>query len=193
MVEVEKKFSLDEAATSRLLDTATLVSTQTFTDIYYDTVGHDLARKDWWLRRRDDRFELKVPLHDPFGKHSVLRYQEYDQPETIAQQLGLVLGSNFDDLLEDNDYQAFATIVTTRKRYGRDGFTIDIDTTNFGYSVCEIELMVPEGQQQLAEERILGLATSCGLPMGLVRGKLSEYVCRNYPQLHAELAQMGIY
>ncbi len=37
-----------------------LVGEQVFTDVYWDAEGCGLTERDWWLRRRAGRWELKV-------------------------------------------------------------------------------------------------------------------------------------
>src|SRR5438128_2889412 len=62
MFEVEIKFLLNNAEKTRLLEGALYVSEQHFTDVYYDNQEYNLSTNDIWLRTRNDKFILKLPI-----------------------------------------------------------------------------------------------------------------------------------
>ena len=67
-------------------------------------------------------------------------------------------------------------IKTTRKKYKKDDFFIDIDDLDFGYSCVEIELMVEDEKDILnAEEKILALAKQYNFETKEVPAKKKEY------------------
>ena len=56
----------------------------------------------------------------------------------------------------------FANFTTHRKTYKLEDFHIDLDTTDIGYSIGEIELMVEENGVATANKRIDKLAQELG-------------------------------
>lgn len=40
-----------------------LAGEQVFTDVYWDAKGCGLTERDWWLRRRAGRWELKASIY----------------------------------------------------------------------------------------------------------------------------------
>ena len=65
-IEVERKYGAGdgvEAIARRVADLGgSEIGSVTFTDTYYDTPECALTANDVWLRRRDDRWEIKVPI-----------------------------------------------------------------------------------------------------------------------------------
>ncbi len=71
--------------------------------------------------------------------------------------------SNLQDLLEKASLNEFAQYTTQRKTYALDGFTIDLDLTDFGFQVGEIEVVVAdESRTTEALRRIDELAAKLG-------------------------------
>ena len=84
--------------------------------------------------------------------------------------------------MEDSGFEPFAIYTTTRRKYKRDDFTIDIDTTDFGFNIIEIEVMVSNKSDiQNGIDKIINFASSLGLKGGYVRGKAIEFIQRNNP------------
>lgn len=191
MIEVEKKFLIDKSQISRLLKGAEFVNERKFTDTYWDTSNYSLTTTDFWLRSRDGRFELKVPMLGG-GKRLVDQYEELDSDNQIADKLNLPAG-NLEQELRRANYKQFATITTLRKKHKKDGFIIDIDELDFGYNIVEIELMVNEKSEiDNAIQKILAFAESHKLEVGQVRGKIVEYLRRNNLQHYKALVDAGI-
>ncbi len=189
MIEVEKKFRLKAGDEERLIAGAEKVSEKSMTDCYYDLPDYSLTKKDWWLRRRDDRWELKIAVHDrKLRKRNEDQYDELEDEGKIREALALSLKVDLLSGLVEAGYVPFATIQTTRRKYRRDGFTIDLDTMDFGYEICEIEKMVHEREQaDQAVEQILQFAQKLGLDHGTVRGKVLEYLFRKAPEHYKTL------
>ena len=61
MIEVEKNFAVTEKDKACLIEDAVLLYKKVFTDVYYDSSDYALTGKDFWLRTREGKFELKVP------------------------------------------------------------------------------------------------------------------------------------
>jgi len=84
MIEVEKKFILSEQEKERLIKDAEFLSERVFTDIYYDTEKFLLTSQDKWLRSREGKFELKLPLHK--GRERLAdQYDEIEDEQKIYQ------------------------------------------------------------------------------------------------------------
>lgn len=196
MIEVEKKFKLTPEDIERLTDGAEFINEKTFTDIYFDTADYSLTTKDYWLRCRDGKYELKIPLND--GKMSQDRdldqYKELETEEEIRKVLDIKENKSFEEDLKDNGYIPFCTITTTRKKYKKNKFIIDLDTLDFGYSIGEIELMVEdESKIEEAHDEIMNFAKENNLEIAPVRGKVLEYLHRNSPSHYEALHALGMF
>lgn len=195
MIEVEKKFTLSEDDKARVVQDAEFLGEKSFTDTYYDTSDFALTTSDKWLRLRGDRFELKLPMNEGkgAGDRRLDQYEELDTDEAILQALNLALDDSLKQTLEVNGYEPFSTFTTTRKKYKKGDFVIDLDEMDFGYSIGEIELMVEDqSEMQKALERILAFAQEHGLSVAPVRGKVVEYIKRNNPAHYKALEEAGV-
>jgi len=195
MIEVEKKFLLSEGDEARLLAGAEFLAEKSFTDIYYDTADYSLSVKDTWLRARDGRFELKVAMYSSTGR-LVDQYDELEDEVKIREALHLEAGGDFTEVMARAGYLSFCTCQTTRRKYSKNGFIIDLDSVDFGdftYNIGEIELMVHEKSDiDGAIEKILAFAKEHGLAMAPVRGKVREYLERKRPAHYQALVKAGI-
>ncbi len=185
MIEVEQKFSLKPGDRERLIEGATFVSTETMRDVYWDTPNVTLISGEAFLRNRNGRFELKIPLHKltkelPKSYH----YREIYDEDEIRKNLGIrKQGSMFEDLGRAG-FSVVADFTTTRTKYRRDQFILDFDETDFGFSVVEVERQVERGdQRQTAAQSILDFAKKNGLEIKHVRGKIHEYLMLKRPDL----------
>jgi predicted adenylyl cyclase CyaB len=188
MIEIEKKFIIQQNELAHLIAGAHFLGTEKHTDIYYDTADHVLTKRSIWLREREGRFELKFPM-GARGKSGVTSYDEIEDDPLITQKLGFPEGRPLDRTLASLGYQPFATITTTRSKYEKEGFHIDVDDTDFGHSVVEIELMIADEQDMAAAtKRILDFAAAQGISItNNIRGKVIEYLRRNDPEHFHEL------
>ena len=194
MIEVERKFLLEDKDEAPLIQGAKFLSDKTFTDTYYDTKDYRLTTQDWWLRERDGKWELKVAMRKRGGRGEqfVDQYDELDDEKEILQKLGLPPG-DIRESLSKNGYESFCTITTTRRKYQRDDFVIDFDLVNYGYNIVEIEAQV-ENKEQIpaATEKILSFAKQYGLKTGYVRGKVIEYLRRKNLKHYQALVDSGV-
>jgi len=90
MLEVEKNFDLVPGDKERLIKKAEFIEEKTITDTYYDSADYKLTCRDYWLRKRDGKFELKVPLNKA-NIHNRLtdQYKELETVENIAEELNI--------------------------------------------------------------------------------------------------------
>ncbi|KAK6185519.1 hypothetical protein SNE40_007733 [Patella caerulea] len=153
-VEIERKFSIGPDTEAKLKNSgAKLKSEKSFTDVYWDNEDYLLTLSDCWLRRRDSYWQMKIPVHsDPIFDVNT-KYQELTKEKDIinfiANKLTLNLGkrSNLSYLLEKAKLIDFATINTVRKSYILDGCQVDLDSTNHGFQVGEIEVVAPSSSE----------------------------------------------
>ncbi|MBU2509009.1 CYTH domain-containing protein [Patescibacteria group bacterium] len=194
MIEVEKKFLLDEAAKKRLIEGAEFISKKEIHDEYFDDENYSLTTNDIWLRCRDGRFELKDPLQNQKSDNRFFnRYEELESNDEICARLNIPSSDSMREDLEKAGYKPFSKYVTTRTKYKKDGFTIDLDITDFDYGVNEIELLVErEDEMDEAIKRIKDFAKKHQLTLQSIRGKLPEYLKRNNPDHHQALVDAEI-
>lgn len=195
-IEVEKKFLLTPADEANLIRWADFVNERTITDVYYDTDDYCLTSRDWWLRARDGRFELKLPATAPGAKLEHDQYTELEDETEIKKALDLTTEENLAAVLSASGYRPFGMFQTTRRKYKKRGFTIDLDQVDFpghAYRLGEIELMV-EARSEIADalDRIIGFARSHSLRIAPVRGKVNEYLKRFRPEHYRALVQAGV-
>ena len=195
MIEVEKKFILSEQDKKRLTKDAEFLSERVFTDIYYDTEIFSLTANDKWLRSREGRFELKLPLHEGADRLAD-QYDELEDEQKIREALDLPINENLADDLTKAGYSPFCTCKTTRRKYKKELFIIDLDIVDFqdfAYNIGEIELMVSEKSEiESAIEKIMDFAKSQNLTIAPVRGKIVEYLKRAKPNHYQTLVKKKV-
>ncbi|OGZ89869.1 MAG: hypothetical protein A2528_00850 [Candidatus Staskawiczbacteria bacterium RIFOXYD2_FULL_37_9] len=171
MIEVEKKFLLDKEQEKRLIGGTEFLGEKVFTDVYYDTPDFILTSNDKWLPSRSGKWELKLSLDRTAGRKGDL-YDEVEDENKIKEILDIS-----GDIEEK--YSKFCICKTTRKKYKKQGFGIDIDYVDYGdftYGLAEIELMVQDkSEMEEAIGKIIEFAKENGLQTGYVRGKVIEY------------------
>lgn len=200
MFEIEKSFFLTEETEKRLLEGARFINKQVIKDVYCDNNNHDITTKDMWLRKRDGRWELKIPAakRESASKRVLDRYEEISSEDRMRKILGLKSNGSLDEDLENGGFFPVATITTTRSKYEESGFTIDIDEVDFdpAYRIGEIELMVEEESRiESASQKILKFAEAKGMNLNSLPfrgGKVQEYLRRNNPKLYATLSEAGV-
>lgn len=195
MIEVEKKFILNKQDKERLTKRAEFLNERVFADIYYDTNNFSLTSKDKWLRSREARFELKLPLHKG-AERSADQYDELEDEQKIREALNLPLNGSFADDLTKAGYVPFCICKTTRRKYKKGLFIIDLDIVDFQdftYNIGEIELMVHEKSEiENAVGKIITFAKEQKLTPAPVRGKVAEYLKRFRPDHYQALVQAKV-
>ena len=191
MIEVEKKFLINPSDVTRLLSGAEFVSQTKNVDIYWDTPDYSLTTKDLWLRSRNGKFELKVPMHGEGGR-VFDQYEELDSDKQISDKLNLSQGVLQDELSRVN-YRPFAELHTLRKKYKKGGFVIDVDELDFGYNIVEVEMLVNDKSEvDGAIKKILSFADDHNLKISQVRRKVAEYLKRNDAKHYKALVDAGV-
>lgn len=195
MIEVEKKFILTDEEEKRLLDGAEFLNEYTFTDTYYDTAEYALTSKDIWLRERDGKWELKIPLHKGAERLGD-QYQELTDEDEIRNYLKIPPKKTLAEDLEEAGFRPFCKFKTVRRKYKEAPFVIDLDTVDFGdfaYALGEIELLIEDGDDMNgAMEKIMEFGKKNGLKITHVRGKVIEYLKRVKPEHYQALVKANV-
>lgn len=199
MYEVEKNFNLTPEERVRLLEGAESLGEKTITDVYFDTPTFDLTKRDIWLRKRDGRFEVKIPAEPPEHgrRRKTDRYLEVEDEKGIRMKLALSEDDSMEASVERAGYLPFCVCTTRRASYRKDGFNIVIDhvaysDVDWSYDTSEIELMVStEGEMADAAGRVLAFAKRHGLKAADAPGKVIEYLRRNRPEQYRALVASG--
>ena len=189
MIEVEKKFLLTEEEIEKLLLDAVFLEEIELEDVYYDKESLELIKADKYLRKRNGKYEFKIPV-GVREEFDVDRYFELEDEDSILKELNLE-GGSIEKEMSKVGLVPLATIRSVRRKYKHGDFGIDIDKTDFGYSIVEIEVMIPEEESTInASHRIVDFALSIGLevaPEDDVRGKLLEYLYREKRGVYDEV------
>jgi predicted adenylyl cyclase CyaB len=195
MIEVEKKFLLNKEQEENLIKGAEFIGEKVFTDIYYDTKDYALTRSDDWLRQRAGKWELKLSLDKQAGRKADF-YDEIEDDEKIKEYLKITGNNVLESSLVENGYSVFCNCKTTRRKYKKAGFSIDIDFVEYGdftYQLAEIELMVNEKSEMPgALEKIVNFAKESRLEIGYVRGKVLVYLKEKKPEHFKALVEAGV-
>lgn len=190
MIEVEKKFVLNDKNEKHITENAKLISEKKVIDTYYDTEDYDLAKKDWWLRNRNGQFELKIGFKgkSPQGTERIDHYKELETEDEIKNALHLKQETPLEEGARIAGYLPYTTLTTIRRKYKEDDFTIDLDEIDYGYKIGEIELLVEnEADIPHASEKIENFAKAHGLETTPIRGKIVEWIRRNAPEKYQQI------
>lgn len=191
LIEVERKFVPGPDMEERLQELGcTLEHRVTFRDTYYDTSELSLMRSDHWLRQRQGSgWELKCPgVAGVPGPHN--EYVELTSESAIVAQLFDLLEAEKPEMagvaavLHPLKLQEVASFITTRSSWklalseGHEQeplLRVDLDSTDFGYAVGEVEVMVHEKAEVSAAlekifsfSRLLGVAAQEKVPAKLL-------------------------
>nr|XP_054748929.1 thiamine-triphosphatase-like [Lytechinus pictus] len=187
MIEIERKFLVSGDTGEKIVNAGgTFSGVVTLTDSYFDNENYSLTKEDFWLRRRNDQWELKMPPKNRQDESaSCTQYKEVTNEHDIVTEMAAILcnSSPNDDAVNGNDqiYEAkdvetmitkfglepFAELKTNRKNYRmNDEISITIDETDFGFQVGEIEMMVQSSDADVISDavaKIEGVAQSLGM------------------------------
>lgn len=195
MIEVEVKFSLLNGNKQRILKDAKRIHTKINNDTYYDNKDFTLTLKDWWLRKRNTDFELKLPPNSKTKntKHEARRYEELTEEPDIIKALQLT-GDDVAVVLAHNQFKPFAKLITTRDSYKHGKFHIDIDHTNFNYNIGELELLVENlTEVEEAEKELIQFLTQRNISHSHGElGKVAYYLQKNNPDHFQLLVDAGV-
>merc|ERR1712156_744015 len=189
-IEIERKFIVPDNYHERLTAQGFQLQQEfdeVLVDKYYDTHEHDLIKEDHWLRQRNGDWELKYPVGLDGHKQGSTLYHETTCIEEIMTRLRPILKveescSLLQNLLEKTYLKPFAQLETKRKCYSReDKVNIVIDSTDWGHSVGEIEIMVMDHDHITeATSKIETIGAELEF-QNVTTGKLHDY-CKKFNQ-----------
>ena len=149
-------------------------------DLYFDYPDLRMFKKEVRLRKRNDKFELKIGDDEDLGIA-----EEIEDDKEIEGYLKLNKSlKEFveEDLIEIIDFK------TKRIKYKKGEFNIDVDELDFGYKCVEIETMVKDKSQiKEAQENIIELAKSYNFEIKPIISKRKEYFRLLKPEMYKEL------
>ena len=184
MIEVEKKFQPTKEQLENLLEGAIFLKEKSIHDVYYDFEDFRLFKKDLRLRIRNSGFELKVYKPETNGRQRIA--DEYTSDDDIKKVLNISNG-DLEKFVLDN-MRVVCDFNTNRREYNKEGFTIDIDTTDFGFGVVEIEFLVEnESDINMAEQKILNFAEKFKLKAVDLPLKTEAYLMEVYPEVYRKI------
>lgn len=153
MIEVEKKFQPTLEQLAAFVEDAEFLGEIENIDTYYDMPDFALGKKGFKLRQRNKDYELKVQMSN-FNDYTQANYDEITEEPKILEKLGYPNDANLEQIIRDK-MEILCSIRTKRKKYKKAGFNIDVDETDFGYNMVEIEFMVNnESEISDAEKKI---------------------------------------
>ena len=173
-IEVESKFRIPPDFEKVLeMKGAKLMRQTTFTDVYFDAPNHELTLTGHWLRKRDDKWELKIQKLK--NKQWIESNCEIEDENEILNELVKTLVSYYpnigrsctsvDEIVQRTCCRQIACFKTSRTVYKmRNGVLIDLDQASFGYQVGELEVM-PSSEKNInvAKETIQRTAILLGM------------------------------
>lgn len=177
MIEIEKKFILTKKQEKNLIKDADFLGEKKFTDIYYDNSNFSITTKDIWLRERDGKFELKLPINISIKERTSDQYRELEDECDILKYFNAD-NKSVKDFLSEKGYRPFCIITTTRKKYKKNNFNIDLDIMDFGYTLAEIEYMINDNLEiEKATQSITSFAIKHNINTSTaIYGKVIEYL-----------------
>jgi adenylate cyclase class IV len=140
MIEVEKKLAPSMESIARIKADAIFISSEMMNDVLFDYADFSLIRNDVWLRRRNDKFDLKISKNMNIPHRFLDVYDEIEGEFEICKTLGI-------KSIGGEDFIEVANLVTKREKYKLANISIDFDFTtsaldDFAYSIMEVELLV---------------------------------------------------
>ncbi|KAF4629877.1 hypothetical protein G7Y89_g8271 [Cudoniella acicularis] len=144
-LEVERKFLVTPVALSYLRSNGggskfknyESLGKQTAHDTYYDR-NNLLFSKGVYIRRRNGHWEAKIRTGGDFINSA---FTEVDGKNAVKEVIEQNLTISADGLSIEEILEPCAEFVTERESWMMDGrFKVDVDTTDFGHIVGEVEL-----------------------------------------------------
>jgi adenylate cyclase class IV len=224
LLEVEQKFQLTDSGDleSRLNNLGFVPKdTSMFVDWYFDTEKNYLSTQDCWLRFREKGGKGRWELKRGRGHTSSTVYEESEGEEAISIALSLApetaksdFGNNeFDGfeapklpIDESHGLFPFCRLETTRSSWIVDpkvdgniyaGLGVDLDATNTGHSVGEVETVVETDGEVLeakarVEALIAKLTENSGSDEGPAVGKIEHFLMNYRPEHYDACVKSGV-
>jgi len=198
MIEIERKFKLRETDLQTIKQIAKFGGEKTYRDEYYDSPTYELTKKDTWLRKRNGVWECKVAVENTENKGTDYYLELTNESDILKYLLDndhiKQIGSlSVDQHLANNSICQFATICSARSKYKTDKFNFDLDVTDFGYSIGEIEIMVKDASEIPSAQKLIDqFVSEHDLVVAGVQGKVLEYLNRFRREHYDALVVAGL-
>ena len=216
-IEIEVKFPYTEREEKRIKAICEYKGEKKMKDVYYeDDRNYKMTTQDIWFRQRNDAWECKIDLNlwnkircgdsskaRDNDAHGFDNYKELDGEKEITDfflKCGWIENNrkhdeNFRTFLMRNHITPFGEIYSARSKYSFKELNIDLDSTNFGFNIGEIEIMV-ENEEQIenAQQKIKEFSTLVSVQFQTrINGKVVEYIRRNRPSHYNALITSGLF
>ncbi len=180
MIEIEKRFQPTEGQLRELLEGAEFLGEAVNRDIYYDYQDLRFFDRGIRLRNRNGSFELKINTKKGSSKLGLVR-NEIEDEEEIKKFLNIDIPIQ---KFVDENMMVLSDYVNNRKKYKKGLFSIDLDDMDFGYKLCEVELMVEdEDEISNAKNLISEFIKQHGIKIKKIPTKGEAYLRIKNPEL----------
>jgi adenylate cyclase class IV len=226
-LEVEQKFQLLDSGClePKLRDLGFVPKgTVTFVDWYFDTDDNYFTTRDVWFRFREKGSKGEWQLKRGRGQNAASTVYEETEgenaisivlsltPKSAAQKIS-VRSEDFDGfhapklpLDASHGLFPFCRLETTRSSWAidttntesiYDGLIVDLDSTNTGHTVGEVETVVDTHEEiPMAKERVEALISkltqNSGPQEGPATGKLEQFLINNRPEHYDACVKSGV-
>ena len=189
MIEVEKKFQPTKEQLEKLLEGAEFLGEKINHDVYYDYEDLRLFRDDIKLRDRNGSWELKIGKKIGITDTETISHEIEDE-EGIKKYLGISIP--LEQYVKENMI-VFSDYVNNRKKYKKREFVIDLDSMDFGYELCEVELLVDsEEKAKEASDTILAFVKQFDIEIQKIPSKRDVYLSLKNPELYEKIKEIRI-
>jgi adenylate cyclase class IV len=224
-LEVEQKFQLSkpEDLEAKLKSLGFLPKGTAFiVDWYFDTEANNLSVKDCWLRFREKSGNAQWELKMGRGDQGTTVYEEIEGEQACTVACSVLSEVNyvskdrtqrrtFEGFLipqlpikDSHGLHPFCRLETKRSSWFMDssespfsGLVVDLDTTNTGHTVGEVETLCKDESEvaagkQLVESLIAELTGNNGRDSQPAIGKLENFLLNNRPEHYAACVASGV-
>lgn len=189
-IEVERKFQVSDEVLERIQKFSDKSVTKIIDDCYF---CKHLALNDRWLRKRNDIWELKLPLKNVISSST----QTTVYYELVGKDVWHELGD-----LDQSTMVPYAKFITKRKEMSCDwnGYNVQIvidscdSRDGFCLNIGEVEIVVnDDGRVKHAESILDQVFKELGLETEeVVEGKVKAYLRQKDIVFHDELLKRGL-
>lgn len=175
-IEVEFKFIPPADIINKLeaLGAKQLKSNHMF-DVYLDTTDFQLIKKDFWLRYRNGKVELKIPMDDHQHSSKTTVYKELNCVQKITDTLGQQIPQDPESLPQG--WIVLARVETVRQNWRWNDYNFALDSLPDGFQIGEVEIVLNPNQKRDNFEAITQSLHELADKLGLCRqleGKLNH-------------------
>jgi hypothetical protein len=196
----------------------------TIVDWYFDNNKNDLTTRDCWLRYREKGSKGQWELKKGRGDQGTTVYEELEGEQAYLTASSILEGavalesteraSHHPSTLEgfpvpeiplprSYGLYPFCRLETKRSSWITDahdspyaGLSVDLDSTNTGHTVGEVEIVCDESEVEISKKRvrtlIMELTGNDGSDTNTAVGKLEHFLLNNRPEHYAACLEAGV-